>query len=114
MFKKLILSTIFLTSNVYSVQVIGPSPRAMQAGQLGQALGQGLAIRMRENEIRNQKAIATRNYIYKLTMLRDYDPERHQEFVTCINQSALSYEDKLEMLFIFETTQKNHLKNKCE
>lgn len=108
MFKILFFSAVLLTTSAYGVQVIGPSPRAMQASQIGQAFGQGLAVTMREKEMSDQKAIYTRNYFYKLTMLRDYDPERHEEFVSCINASELPYEDKLEMLFIFETVQKNH------
>ena len=100
---------VFLISHVYGVQVFDASPRASQAGMIGQAFGQGIAIRMRENEIRDQKAIELRNYIYTLEMLREYDPERHQEFVDCINNSALPYKEKLEMIIIFETTQKNHL-----
>jgi len=64
---------------------------------------------MQEQEIQNQRKIATRNYLYKLTMLRDYKPEKHQEFVNCINNSALPYEDKLEMLFIFESSLQKHV-----
>ena len=112
MFRFMLFSALFLSSNIYSVQVFDCSPTQSSAGMMGQAFGQGMAMRMREQEIRNQNAIATRNNIYKLTMLRDYDPERHGEFVSCINRSALSYSEKLEVIFLFESAHKAYSSTK--
>lgn len=42
-----------------------------------------------------KKIIETRNYIYIYEMTRDYDPEYHDEFVSCIERSTLPEDQKL-------------------
>lgn len=37
------------------VQIVGPSPRAMQLGQIGQAIGQGIGINSQQNQMRSQQ-----------------------------------------------------------
>ena len=57
MFRILLLSTVLLTSSAYAVQLfILPPDRRNE--ELGKAFGQGLAIRMRELEIRKQNELA--------------------------------------------------------
>jgi hypothetical protein len=102
----------------YCITVL-PAPYSSSKPPIGNAIAKGL---IGLGEIYNdsyqaklaeqQKIIETRNKIYVYEMVRDYDPIRHDEFVSCIRASELPEDQKLivicyfnDMFFKWKSTQ---------
>lgn len=110
LFKTLFAIIALYPMTSYGMQVIQASPQSQaraQAGrETGQAIGNSISLacerRSKAKAAEKQRIVETRNMIYIYEMFRDYDPDNHDEFISCIQRSALPEDQKMLVIAEFK------------
>lgn len=110
--KQLILLAILTSLIVPSISnAILVVPNNNNYDSVGKSFGEGLCEGYFQGraqaEAKNRKIIETRNKIYAYEMIRDYNPEYHDEFVSCISKSALEEHEKMLIIANFNERQQD-------